>query len=185
MPCNRKLKATNKIALCVLFSRRMYPKYELRTRWIAVIHHIFVVNFILIWWNMIKSKYAIVSTYELIESHLTGTYHLNAIFEEKKTNRTHENGAVDCRSLLVGSCLYNHNCCTILNLEPKNVEQKSMNKKKTQNSNIKHERKHGALNFTSFIGKHAFGCQKIDMNGLNFTCHHSTFRVLSCIFCAL
>ena len=38
-----------------------------------------------------------------------------------------------------------------------------------------------ALNFTSFIGKHAFGCQKIDMNGLNFTCHHSTFRVLSFI----
>lgn len=61
------------------------------------------------------------------------------------------------------------------------VEQKF--KFRTEKSlNIKHERKHERVKFLIVHWQARFSaCQKIDKNGLNFTCHRSTFRVLSLI----
>lgn len=103
------------------------------------------------------------------------------MFSCKHSLETGKNGgAVDWRQMFI-TCSTDAIVVRIFKFRSEREKKKQMFE-----NTWKHERKHGRVEFhIRLLASTLFACQKIDMNGLNFTCHHPTFRVLSFIFCIL
>lgn len=149
MPCKRKLKKANKCTfytVCLLVATE--NEFELETLNSRESSYFFCwkmrVYFVLIPWNTIKPKYAILSlsrtrAQAMMESRFTVSYHLATKIQIQMQllnihlDRTDKNGAVrlPCACITCWCLLNNRNCCTFLNLEPKKCWAAEKNSTKT------------------------------------------------------